>query len=409
MKKISVVGGLVAGVCLAAAAGFLPPAQAEPTDQQLAKHGKAAPAHTATGPKDSAALSADLPYQAALSNQTTCEVDFSAVVTPPYGCKVLKVWMPLPPSDQAQQIRNARLSTFPMRVKPQIATESVYGNRFAYFEFHEPKGAQIIRHRFQATVSNLNWNVDLAKVTDVADWPESFKPYLQSPQLEQQRELEKTLAEITQQPKRGPGVLVAAMRWVNDNLEYDHDQASLRADPDHALAFRRGHCSDYHGLCATLGRSLGFPTRVTYGLSLFPKNSPSHCKLEAFLPPYGWVSFDLSETQKLVEKIQAAGNLSDTEKKTLAEAAWQRLQRGYRENSWLLVTRGTNYELAPKASRPVAVVRTIYAEADGEPLPEPDPANRQQREFGWMTVHHYVAEQPLQHYGDLEPLRRAAR
>jgi ATP-dependent helicase HrpA len=34
-----------------------------------------------------------------------------------------------------------------------------------------------------------------------------------------------------------------------------------------------------------MGRTLGFPTRVTYGIALFPKNSPSHCKLEALLPP----------------------------------------------------------------------------------------------------------------------------
>lgn len=404
MKHFGLRNGLVVIAYLGAVGGLLQPAFAEPKNAA----NQATPGATSQEPQEPATLSPSLPYQAALSHQVTCDVDFSAVITPPYGCKVLKVWLPLPPSDRTQQIRQSRLSTFPMRVEPQIATENVYGNRFAYFEFHQPKGAQIVRHRFQATVSDLNWNVDPAKVADVAQWPASFKPYLQSPQLRQQQALEQVLAEVTHQPKSGPDSLIAAMRWVNANLEYDHVQASLRADADHALAFRRGHCSDYHGLCATLGRNLGYPTRVTYGLSLFPKNSPSHCKLEAFLPPYGWVSFDVSETQQLVKRIGASDSLSEAEKKKLIDAAWQRLQRGYRENSWLLVTRGTNYELAPKASRPVAVVRTIYAEADGEPLPEPDPANRQQREFGWMTVHHYVPDQPLRQYSDLELLRQAA-
>lgn len=32
------------------------------------------------------------------------------------------------------------------------------------------------------------------------------------------------------------------------------------------------------------------------------------------------------------------------------------------------------------------VVRTIYAEADGKPLADPDPSNPQQREFAWMVV-----------------------
>ncbi|GEM_PF-339854 len=403
--KRCIVCGLVVGIWMGAVVCLMQPGRAEPN--AAANSGNQTPAVKQQS-QAIAMLSPTQPYQAALSHQATCEVDLAAVVTPPYGCKVLKVWLPLPPSDNVQQIRGSRLSTFPMRVEPQIATENVYGNRFAYFEFHEPKGAQIIRHRFQATVADLNWNVDLAKVADIAAWPDVFKPYLQSPQLRQQQALEQALAEITQQPKHGPESLLAAMRWVNANLEYDHVKASLRADADHALAFRRGHCSDYHGLCATLGRNLGYPTRVTYGLSLFPKNSPSHCKLEAYLPPYGWVSFDVSETQQLVKKIQTSESLTEAEKKWLIDAAWCRLQRGYRENGWLLVTRGTNYELAPKASRPVAVVRTIYAEADGEPLPEPDPANRQQREFGWMTVHHYVADRPLRRYSDLELLRQTA-
>jgi hypothetical protein len=144
-----------------------------------------------------------------------------------------------------------------------------------------------------------------------------------------------------------------------------------------------------------MGRALGYPTRVTYGLSLYPKNSPSHCKLEAFLPPYGWVSFDVSETQKLLRKIAAHEDLALEEKEQLIAAARDRLHGGFRENSWLLATQGTNYELAPRASRPVDVVRTIYAEADGVPLPDPDPANAMQREFAWMTVHKYSADKPF--------------
>ncbi len=86
-------------------------------------------------------------------------------------------------------------------------------------------------------------------------------------------------------------------------------------------------------------------------------------------------------------------------------AARQRLKRGFRENSWLLVTKRANYDLAPKASAPVPVVRTIYAEADGQVLPDPDPANDQKQEFAWMTVHDYKADkkfaQPFKDYATL--------
>ena len=70
----------------------------------------------------------------------TYQVDLSAVVTPPYKCKVLKVWMPVPPSDKVQQVTDSRFTTFPMKVEPRIDAEKTYGNRFAYFEFHDAAG-----------------------------------------------------------------------------------------------------------------------------------------------------------------------------------------------------------------------------------------------------------------------------
>jgi transglutaminase-like putative cysteine protease len=280
-------------------------------------------------------------------------------------------------------------------VDMKVAQEPVYGNRFGYFEYRSPQGAQIIRHRFTAKVWELRWSLDPKEVTAVDAWPAAFQPYLKPHAIAHEEQFAQTLQRIV--PNRGSAAddLIRVLRWVDGNVIYDHANASLRADPEHAFTQLRGHCSDYHGLCAAMGRALGYPTRVTYGLALFPKNSPSHCKLEAFLPPYGWVSFDVSETQKLIRKIASNDKLSSEERESLIEAARDRLHGGFRENSWLLVTQGTDYELAPKASQPAPVVRTIYAEADGQPLPDPDPANPNQREFAWMTVHKYTADKPF--------------
>ena len=67
-------------------------------------------------------------------------------------------------------------------------------------------------------------------------------------------------------------------------------------------------------------------------------------------------------------------------------AAHQRMLSGFRDNTWFVQTRGSDYDLAPPATKRVSVVRTIYAEADGVALPDPDPSNPQQREFAWMTA-----------------------
>ncbi len=353
-------------------------------------------------------LSPLLDYQAQLSEPVTHQVDFRVIVTPPAGCQVLRVWLPLPPSHVGQQVSDSKLSTFPEEVQPQIGTEPVYGNTFAYFEFHRPQGAQIIRHTFTVRLWEFHWDVDPARVQVLESWPESFVPYLQPQGMTRQAEFTSLLQELAPRRTSGAADLRRVLEWVDQNVTYDHAQASLRADANHAFDLRRGHCSDYHGLCATMGRALGYPTRVTYGLNLYPKNSPSHCKLEVFLPPYGWVSYDVSETQKLTALVAKDDSLSPREREALSQVARERLHRGFRENSWLLVTRGTDYDLEPKASRPVRVVRTIYAEADGEPLPDPDPANPQQREFGWMTAHGYVSDRPfVKPFEDVAALREA--
>lgn len=337
----------------------------------------------------------DTPYTAEKSDPVTHQVDFSVVVTPPYECRLLRVWLPIPQSDTAQQVNDTRFTTFPLEVQPEIRAEPVYGNRFAYFEFHNPRGAQIIRHRFQVKVWTLNWDLEQEKSPQGSDWPEEFTPYLKPQQLTDKAQFHQILRQIV--PKCGGARrdLESIMQWIDGNLTYTHVNASLQADANHALARRCGHCSDYHGLCATMGRALGYPTRVTYGLALFPKNSPSHCKVEVFFPAKGWVSFDLSETQKMVAALRTRRDLTERQKDDLAAAAYHRLRSGFRENSWVLLTKGTNYELAPKASAPVPVVRTAYVEADGEPLPDPDPANKQEREFSWMTVHKYEADRPF--------------
>jgi len=50
-------------------------------------------------------------YLGKKSEPVTYRVDFSAVVTPPSKCKVLKLWVPIPPSDDAQQVSGSTPST----------------------------------------------------------------------------------------------------------------------------------------------------------------------------------------------------------------------------------------------------------------------------------------------------------
>jgi hypothetical protein len=329
-------------------------------------------------------------------------------VTPPYKSKKLQVWLPVPISDFGQEVTASKLSTFPMQVEPKLDTESEYGNRFAYFEFASPQGAQIVRHQFQIKVYELHWNLDPAKVRQVTDWPASFDKYRKgdSQSVLVDERFTQFLDEIIPTRTTPFEDLTSVMTWVQDNVEYDHIDASLRADATQVLTKRRGHCSDYHSFCASLGRAIGVPTRVTYGINAFPKNSPSHCKLEAYIAPYGWVSFDVSETQKLISEINKSQELGEAEKSEMAKLSLARMSSGFRDNTWFLQTKGTDYELVPKASKRVPVVRTAYIEADGVPLVDPDPANKNEKTFSWMTVHEYKADRKVTYpFTDLNSLK----
>lgn len=347
------------------------------------------------------------PYQARRVNPVQYDVDFAVVVTAPSNTKRLCVWLPLPQSDAGQEVEPGELTTFPLQVKPRLGQEPVFGNRFAYFEFVQPQGAQLIRHRFKIRVWELHWDLDPNRVQKVNVWPPAFAPYLKGDQTAAVDDpLSIAARNIVKQP-RGPAYdLNALMDWIQGNLTYDYARASYTANATRAFTVRAGHCSDYHGLCAAFGRALGVPTRVTYGINPFPKNSPSHCKLEAFLPPYGWVNFDVSETQKLIRSIRSDASLDATAQQQLAQAAEERLRRGFRDNTWFLQTKGTDYDLAPPASRKVRLVRTIYAEADGVPLPDPEPADPARKEFAWMTLHQYKADKDVTYpYRDYRSLR----
>lgn len=334
------------------------------------------------------------PYSAKRSNPVEYDVEFQVIVTAPYKTKQLRVWLPIPTSDHGQELLSSELTTFPESITPQIADEPVFGNRFAYFEFANPQGGQIIKHKLKIKVWELRWNIEPANVQRVTKWPTSFEPYRrnETQAIVADARFEKLLQQIVPNRHGGLQDLDAVMTWVSGNFTYDHVNASLAASSVHAIEQRRGHCSDYHGFCAAMGRLIGQPTRITYGINAFPKNSPSHCKLEAFLPPFGWVSFDVSETQKLVQSLASNKSLTEDERVSLKAAANRRLLSGFRDNAWYLQTRGSDYELVPKATARVPVVRTIYAEADGNALTDPDPSNAKQTAFPWMTAHKFQAD-----------------
>jgi hypothetical protein len=107
----------------------------------------------------------------------------------------------------------------------------------------------------------------------------------------------------------------------------------------------------------------------------------------------------------MIADIEKSTTLSKEEKSKLTKAARERMLKGFRDNTWFMQTRGTDYNLVPPAAQKAHVVRTIYAEADGVALPDPDPGAKWKMEFAWMTSHEYRASKQVSYpFKDIKSL-----
>lgn len=354
-----------------------------------ARPGHAAPptATAASAPPDP-----DLASTARRSDPVAYDVEFDVVFTPPYGTRRARVWLPAPRSDAGQEVSG--YATEPAAAS--LESEPLYGNRLAFFELEQPVGGQIIRQRYRVRVWEMRWDLDPAKVVSVERWPAGFERYLRSEPNVVVDDRIRALARRIVGGETNPALRARRiMDYVMDNLHYDHTACSLQASAAWALDRKTGHCSDYHGLTASLARAAGIPSRVAYGINPLPKASPSHCKNEMYFHPYGWVSFDVSETQKLVRRIEKDETLPAREKEERRRAALERLYAGFRDNTWVRLTAGTSYPFSPPAAALTPLIRTAYIEADGVALPDPDPGNPLKREFAWMTLARYTPDREV--------------
>ena len=334
----------------------------------------------------SAALDPGQPYAGEISNPVTYNVSFDLVFTPRYHAERARVWMVKPQILPGQVVEEYQVSPAPASVAP----DPLYGNTLLCVQYDKPNGAQVIRQRYRLTCSEMRWNIDPAKILNVAEYPASFRPFLRGEQSVVVNDRIRALARKVAVGARDPYEKARrVMLYVMETLTYGHDLCSLRASSLLALDRRHGHCSDYHGLCTALLRAVGVPARVAYGINPLDakKASPSHCKLEVYLAPYGWVNFDVSETDKALTRLDADRSKPAAEKDALRKRFLDRRVGGFKDNTWYRMAAGTDNPLvpAPKAANP-PLIRTAYIEVDGEPLPDPDPGNPANILFAWHLL-----------------------
>lgn len=274
----------------------------------------------------------------------------------PAGAKTLRLWIPLPPSDDYQTISNLKIES-PLPYTRH--REGEYGNEYIYLQVPAKQAsASEIRLSFQVT--RREHRVPLDSSGPVADPPDpsaaSLQRFLQPDRLVP---LQGVIADLSAQETRGIEEPLAKARAVYDyvvkTMRYDKSGTGWgNGDAIWACTAKRGNCTDFHSLFIGMLRAAGIPARFEIGFPL-PSDQHAgaipgyHCWAQFYLKPYGWIPVDASEAWKHPDK--------------------KNYFFGSHDDNRVQFTAGRDIRLDPaQAGPPLNYFIYPYAEMDGKPF-----------------------------------------
>ena len=264
----------------------------------------------------------------------------------------VRVWLPVPPSDEYQTVRQIGHD---LPVAGSLAAESTYGNQILYFRTRGPRSGRLsltnnylvmrkevrgLQTKTSAKLGRKQRALFLAPSTKV---PVTGRPIrlldnLKLPQdsLSLGRLLYDRVDEHVQYDKSQPGYGSGDVLWVCDS--------------------RTGNCTDFHSLFISFARSQGVPARFEIGFPLPARRGRGviagyHCWAYFFVAERGWVPVDISEADKHPEmKDYYFGNLTENR---------------------VALSVGRDIELVPRQTGPPLNYFVYpYVEVNGKPLPK---------------------------------------
>ncbi len=272
----------------------------------------------------------------------------------PSDAEDVQIWIPLPPSDAAQQISNFEVDS---PVPVQTMSDTTFGTRMLHAatrELLEPFSVEV-RYRVTRTRGGIRAAtlgeaesqkyLQLTQRVRVTDDVEAFaREFIgdATDPLEVGRRVFDGIGEVLFYDSSIPGCGTGDTAWI--------------------MRHRRGKCDDYHALFMAVMISRGIPIRWEQGFPLpFPENgistsgqlegdcTGSHCWLSFYTPSQGWVPVDVSEADKAEHNGEFFfGRLSPN-----------RFQ----------VSVGRSVTLNPtQGGDPLSTFAFAYAESDGIPL-----------------------------------------
>jgi transglutaminase-like putative cysteine protease len=271
--------------------------------------------------------------------------------------KTVRIWLPVPPSNQDQEVK---IEARDLPAEGRIGKEARYGNDILYVEAKAPAGKPLnLSVTYRVTRREVQGGE--GKGTETA---ETLAKYLEAtarvPVGGKPLELLRG-KEVPQDPRAKAQLFYNV---VNRHMRYSKEGVGWgRGDAVWACESGFGNCSDFHSLFMSLCRSYRMPSKFEIGFPLPEKHGSGdiagyHCWAKFWTTDQGWIPVDISEANKNPKlKDYYFGNLAADR---------------------VAFSAGRDLTLVPRQEGgPVNFLIYPYVEVDGKPLP----ADKIQRRF----------------------------
>ncbi len=228
----------------------------------------------------------------------------------PAGAKRVRVWIPLPQTDQHQTVHVLAVRA---PVETRMTQEPEYGNRMMYAEIQNPASGSV-EFTVEYKVTRREYSRgDYAQLKQTDQKPgvvSASMNRLLAPDtlIPTDGKIKELAVEVTGSQIGAVAKARAAYDYLFTNMRYDKTGSGWgRGDAVWACDTKRGNCTDFHSPFIGMLRADGIPARFDIGFPL-PENKDKgdiagyHCWAEFYAPKTGWIPVDISEAWKAKEK-----------------------------------------------------------------------------------------------------------
>jgi len=228
----------------------------------------------------------------------------------PAQAKQVRVWVPVPQTDQHQTVRVLAVKA---PAKTQMTRDPEYGNSVMYAEIQNPSPSKV-EFTLEYEVTRLEYSRgDYAQLQR-----KDLKPSLVSASMNRlvapdsliptDGKIKALAVDVTGSQTGTIAKAKAAYDYLFTNMRYDKTGSGWgRGDALWACDAKRGNCTDFHSPFIGMLRADRIPARFDIGFPL-PENKDKgdipgyHCWAEFYATKTGWIPVDISEAWKAKEK-----------------------------------------------------------------------------------------------------------